>query len=142
MAEIGITRGTDLDAVQAADVDRAHRGDSARADYLKDVAGRSGLLVAHANEVAVGFGCLDDRVFFHTRFVSLLVVHPDYRRQGIGRALLDRFVQESTGEKLFTSTNLSNGPMIALLRRQGFVLCGQVSGLDDGDPELFFAKNL
>ena len=142
MAEVGITRGTDLDALQAADVDRAHRGDSARADYLKDVAARSGLLVAYASEVAVGFGCLDDQVFFHTPFVSLLVVHPGYRRQGIGRALLDRFVQESAGERLFTSTNLSNGPMIALLRSQGFVLCGQVSGLDEGDPELFFANDL
>lgn len=42
--------------------------------------------------------------------------------------------------KLFTSTNLSNLPMQALLTKLGYRLSGVIHNLDDGDPELVYFK--
>jgi hypothetical protein len=39
---------------------------------------------------------------------------------------------------VFTSTNRSNTPMRTLLDRDGWSFSGELSGLDDGDPELVF----
>jgi hypothetical protein len=44
--------------------------------------------------------------------------------------------------KLFTSTNLSNLPMQALLAKLGYSLCGVINELDDNDPELVYVKHL
>lgn len=60
------------------------------------------------------------------------------RGQGIGRHLLIALQKQCRTKKLFTSVNLSNKGMQALLLRQGFTLSGQVDNLDDGDPELFY----
>ncbi len=46
----------------------------------------------------------------------------------------------SRGEKLFTSTNLSNLPMQALLAKLGYTLSGVIHNLDEGDPELVYFK--
>jgi hypothetical protein len=44
----------------------------------------------------------------------------------------------SAGARLFTSTNQSNTSMQRLLAAAGFVQCGIVHGLDEGDPELIY----
>jgi hypothetical protein len=41
-------------------------------------------------------------------------------------------------DKLWTSTNLSNQPMQALLVHAGFRLSGFIENLDENDPELVF----
>lgn len=45
-------------------------------------------------------------------------------------------------EKQFTSTNLSNVPMQALLAKLDYLLSGVLHHLDEGDPELVFVKYL
>lgn len=139
---ITVERAAEAEAQHAIDINEAHSGGLSRTNYLIEVANRSGLFVAYADGSPVGFACLDDRHFFRTPFVSLLVVHPDHRRLGIGQALVDRLQREAIGKRLFTSTNQSNGPMMAFLKTNGFVLCGQVQGLDEGDPELIYFKDL
>jgi ribosomal protein S18 acetylase RimI-like enzyme len=79
-----------------------------------------------------------DYSFFGNGFVSHLLVREDARRQGIGEALLRHAMASCRTEKLFTSTNLSNAPMQALLRKLGFDLTGVVHNLDPGDPELVY----
>ena len=52
--------------------------------------------------------------------IQSLVVHPDYFRQGIGRALLI-FIQNAHPSKLYTvETGAANGPATALYRKYGF----------------------
>ncbi len=43
-------------------------------------------------------------------------------------------------EKLFTSTNASNGAAQRLFASAGFVRSGQIEHLDEGDPELVYVK--
>ena len=82
-----------------------------------------------------------DRGFFERDFVHTLYVHPGQRRQGIGLALL-RFLESASSGRLFTSTNLSNLPMQALLDRAGYRLSGVVHDLDPSDPELIYSRSL
>lgn len=76
--------------------------------------------------------------FFGCAFVELVMVTPSYRRLGMGLALVGHFQAMCRREKLFTSTNLSNRPMQALLGKAGFMPSGQIDNLDGGDPELIF----
>ena len=80
------------------------------------------------------------RHFFNFPFVDLLHVSDAHRRQGIGRALMDRCEQAHDADRIFTSTNESNAPMRALLATADWRPCGEVDALDPGDPELFFVK--
>ena len=74
--------------------------------------------------------------FFGRPFVEMLMVDSDLRRHGYGQKLLEHAV--AAHPDLWTSTNQSNLPMLALLARAGFVRSGIVEGLDEGDPELIF----
>lgn len=80
--------------------------------------------------------------FFHCGFIELLMVSQTHRGQGIGSYLLIALQKQCRTEKLFTSVNLSNTGMQALLLRQGFIHSGQVDNLDDGDPELFYFRQI
>lgn len=70
------------------------------------------------------------------------MVSQTHRGQGIGSYLLIALQKQCRTEKLFTSVNLSNTGMQALLLRQGFIHSGQVDNLDDGDPELFYFRQI
>ena len=76
--------------------------------------------------------------FFHQRFIELVMVASAYRRQGVGRALIQHILELAPNEKLWTSTNESNAPMRELLAHAGFIPSGRVDNLDPGDPELIF----
>lgn len=78
--------------------------------------------------------------FFNCGFIELLIVAEEHRRRGTGAALLDYLFRQCKTEKLFTSTNESNAPMRGLLAKSGFIPCGQIDALDEGDPELFFVR--
>ncbi len=128
----------DLAGMLGCDPQAAHG--ERRADYLRRALAEWQCVVA-AGEAIVGFGVMNE-TFFENGFVSLLVVHPDWRRCGIGKALMRHLEESCRTSKLFTSTNLSNLPMQVLLRRAGYKLSGIVDDLDEGDPELFYVKYL
>ncbi len=79
-----------------------------------------------------------DYHFFDRAFVEYLVVLADYRRQGLGEALMREAIARCDTRDVFTSTNQSNLRMQALLAKLGFEHCGKVDALDPGDPELFY----
>ena len=81
-----------------------------------------------------------DRSLFGRPFLSLLLVAAAARRGGAGSALVLGVVDRTEGDRLFTSTNSSNEPMRMLVGRLGFVSCGYVEHLDDGDPELVYVR--
>ncbi len=70
-----------------------------------------------------------------------MVVDPAFRRQGIGSALVQAMEHGLNVPRLFTSTNLSNDAMVILLNKSGYKQCGQIMGLDEGDPEWVFSKD-
>ncbi|MGB3686607.1 MAG: hypothetical protein WA991_12360 [Ornithinimicrobium sp.] len=60
------------------------------------------------------------------------------RPAGVASMLLDAASAQRSTEKMFTSTNLSNSPMQALLVHLRWESMGIVYGPDDADPELFY----
>ena len=55
-------------------------------------------------------------------------------------AMVSEAYPDADGE-LWTSTNLSNAAMIALLQGRGYRAMGQIDGLDAGDPEVIFRRS-
>ncbi len=121
---------------RAVDIDAALPGDPDRTAYIERIAAQGNLTVAGQTTEITAFCCLDHGYFFEKPFVSLLIVAPEARRFGLGAALLADCA--SRQKELWTSTNRSNRPMRALLEKTGWRYCGEVSGLDEGDPERFY----
>lgn len=129
----------EADAAALVSIDPlAAAGDQHRQAAIHRWCGQGLVLVAASADRPVGY-CVVEYTFFEQAFVTMLVVATDARRHGIGRRLLDAAVAGATTPKVFTSTNVSNQPMQRLLRRAGWAPVGLVHGLDDGDPELFYA---
>lgn len=124
------------DITQAALIDEAHVGSNCRADHIASAAKAGGLRVAALHGEIKGFCCVGHGYFFEKPFVSLLIISPDARRLGLGEGLLSH--STSAHSEVWTSTNKSNSAMRSLLAKAGWQYCGELRGLDDGDPELFF----
>ena len=137
---IVVERATEEDILDILAIDRAHGSEDRSAWLVEAIRARQALL-ARRGEHKLGFA-LVHRHFFGYPFIELLVVHPDARRKGVGSALMAYIEKTQPGEKLFTSTNRSNGVMQALLENRGYVRSGQIDNLDDGDPEIIYFKRL
>lgn len=122
----------------AAELDLRATGTNSRADYIETVAETGGLILAYEQGQIVGFCCLDDHYFFEKMFISLLIVDEGSRRCGVGQGLLQAVALDHP--ELWTSTNRSNKSMRGLLGKLSWQFCGEIDGLDAGDPELFFKK--
>lgn len=106
---------------------------------------RGAEIVAAAQDGRLRVALLDGRVvgyavvapwFLGEPFLQLVYVGDAARRQGLGSRLVEDFEVRHAG-RLFTSTNESNRPMVALLEGRGWRRCGELHGLDPGDPEIF-----
>ena len=93
------------------------------------------------NNCVVGFILFDYR-FFDQGWIELIVVDEKYKGQGIGPQALKLICGHCKMKKVFTSTNQSNHPMQKALSKAGFSFAGKIVGLDDGDPELFYYKEI
>ena len=140
----------DLDRLAAID-EQAGVGSPRRIRIDRFLSGAAGrCLVAEVGGTVVGYVAVVPEHFFGRTFVELLLVARPYRRTGVGAALLRAALAEAARvpdadaeaepEAVFTSTNASNAPMLALLRREGWTLSGTLDGLDEGDPEVVFYR--
>lgn len=93
--------------------------------------------VAQTGEPVGAYGVLGYH-FFGNGFIEMIMVGEDFRRQGLGIALVRYFQAQCLTPKLFASTNLSNQHMQELLRSAGFRTSGFIDNLDDNDPEIVF----
>ncbi|MDF2650172.1 MAG: putative acetyltransferase protein [Paenibacillus sp.] len=79
-------------------------------------------------------------------YIGLIMVHPDYRGNGIGKRLL-QFVEEHLKKKgikaLYSSSQVNEHDPQQWHRKMGFQECGIINGINEGDiGELFFMKKL
>lgn len=128
----------DLSALAAIDPSAAH---TQRHEFLRHAIESGTCYLATRDGAAQGYGVLN-YTFFGNGFIELLYVAEQARRSGVGAALMQHMAAECRTEKLFTSTNLSNVPMQALLARLEYALSGVIHHLDEGDPELVYFKRI
>ena len=114
-----------------------------RRDFIKRSVLNKRCYVAAIKGKPVGYTVLKyDFWSFGGGFISMLYMHEDYRRRGIGSALMNYATKKCKEEKLFTSTNQSNKPMQSLLKKLKYERSGIIYNLDPGDPELIYFKRI
>lgn len=129
----------DLEAICAFEPDAA--GDSQRRSFIeRSIAAGNGYVIETGMQVT-GYAVLE-YTFYEQGFISLVHIHADHRRLGIGSSLVQHLESICRTHKLFTSTNLSNRSMQALLSKRGYKLSGIIHNLDEDDPELVYVKFL
>ena len=102
---------------------------------------RHHILVAQDEQQVVGM--LAYRAdWFQCTFVSLVGVHPESRRRGVGRALFGELERVATSPRLFSSTEETNAVSIQMHSALGFAPSGHIDNLPQGYRELLFYKRL
>ncbi|CAI8895826.1 N-acetyltransferase [Pseudomonas donghuensis] len=110
-----------------------------RGRFLGEAVDKQQCLVAvHAGAV-IGYVVLTYS-FFDYGFINLVVVAPEYQRQGMAGRLLLAAEATCKTAKLFISTNQSNLPSRKLILKAGFEPSGVIDNLDEHDPELVYFK--
>lgn len=99
------------------------------------------LTVVQRGEIT-GFLLLRPGHFYGRDFIDLLYVAPPWRRHGAGRALMRAALRSASTPRVFVSTNESNTPMRQLLHGEGWTPSGILTGLDEGDPEHVFFRDV
>ena len=131
-----------LDIVLLCALDPVARIDHRRRELIpRAVAGGACFVVVAPGGQTAGYAVLEYS-FYESGFISMLYVDCAHRRQGAATALLRYLECACKTPKLFTSTNLSNQPMQALLAKLSYHLSGVLHDLDPGDPELVYVKNV
>ncbi len=130
---------TDANAIVA--FDHVAASEPARVRFIHDQIKSSACYVAVIDENVVAYAVLNYK-FYDNGWIEMLYVHPGFRRQGIGSALIRHLINECRTPKLFTSTNQSNFPMQRLLATLKFDRSGFIENLDEGDPELVYFQRL
>jgi ribosomal protein S18 acetylase RimI-like enzyme len=133
MVELRPARAGDVAAIVAIDPGRLGKPE----DIQALVSEQASLVAVERGEL-VGFLALRPGHFYKRDFIDLLYVAPDWRQQGVGRALMRAALRNASTPTVFVSTNESNTPMRTLLRSEGWSPSGVLTGLDEGDPEHVF----
>ena len=136
-----IRPATAEDVEALCSLDLVARSEGGRRDFIRESVAAGACHVAVAGGEVVGYAVLN-YTFYRQGFVEMLYVDAAHRRRGAGEALLRGAERACRTPKLFTSTNLSNLPMQALLNKLGYRLSGVIHDLDEGDPELVYCKPL
>ena len=126
-----LTQSADLDGILALDAVCFHRPWT-RADYERELAdpGRCFLYVARDADGRIVAYCSFWRIFDEVH-VNNFAVHPEWRRQGLGRALLAHVLSEAArigAPRATLEVRASNASAIALYESGGFVRVGRRPG--------------
>ncbi len=102
------------------------------------------VVVAEWNGKRAGYVRLE-YLWSDTPYIALIRVLEEYRRQGIGKALLrfiEAFLRDKGHKALYSSSQADEPEPQAWHRHVGFEECGIISGINDGIGEVFFCKRL
>lgn len=102
------------------------------------------IMIAEWNGKRVGYIRLE-YLWSIVPYISLIQILPDFRRQGIGKALLrflETFLHDTGHDVLYSSSQADEPEPQAWHRYMGFEECGFISGINDGIGEVFFRKSL
>ena len=136
-----ISKATEIDIEAIISVDSMAVLDGNRRQCICEWVSRDSAFVAVVEDAVVGYAVLE-YTFFSQGFISMLIIAEEYRRKGVGTALVSHLEEICNTDKLSTSTNNSNEPIQALMQSMSYEPSGVVYNLDDGDPELFYFKRL
>jgi len=112
-----------------------------REEKIKKAISSQECFIILVDKTEVGFIIFDYR-FFDQGWIELIIIDEKYRGQGVGGKVFDLICEHCKTEKVFTSTNRSNTRMQKALVKANFSFAGELNGLDDGDPELFYYKKI
>lgn len=121
----------------AADVIGTERAEP----FVRSFVERHHLLVADVDDVVVGVIAYRTD-WFQCTYVSLVSVHPDFRRRGIARALFQAVERMSPSPRLFSSTEETNSVSIRMHMALGFTRSGHIDNLPQGTRELLFYRRI
>jgi GNAT superfamily N-acetyltransferase len=103
------------------------------------------VFVAEYDGVAAGFLLLE-YLWSKVPYVALIRVRPEYRRRGVGKALLafvEEFLRGQGHTALYSSSQVDEAEPQAWHRHVGFAECGIIAGINEGGVgEVFFGKRL
>ncbi|MCA1053765.1 GNAT family N-acetyltransferase [Rossellomorea aquimaris] len=139
MKNIGWGSLSDLEDL--VDIDKRVIGSEQRRDVILESITCRQCLVYKIEGEAAGFLLFHDH-FFNQLFVSLVIVHPQYRNKGVAKELFRAIEHEMGDKKIFSSTNQSNALMHHLFHSIGYVKNGYIEELDEGDPEIIYVKKI
>jgi RimJ/RimL family protein N-acetyltransferase len=110
-----------------------------RAEKIQKAISKGHCFLILTDKTEVEFVIFDYR-FFDQGWIELIVIDEAHRGRGIAGKAFDLLAAQCESEKFFTSTNRSNASMQAALKKAKFTFAGELQGLDDGDPELFYYR--
>ena len=102
------------------------------------------IVIAEWNGKRVGYVRLE-YLWSIVPYIALIQVLPEYRRRGVGKALIRfiaTFLREAGHEALYSSSQADEPEPQAWHRYMGFEECGFIAGINNGVGEVFFYKNL
>ena len=102
------------------------------------------IVIAEWNGERVGYVRLE-YLWSIVPYISLIQVLPQYRRQGVGKALIqfiETFLRDAGHEALYSSAQADEPEPQAWHRHIGFEECGFIAGINDGIGEVFFRRSL
>ena len=123
------------------DLDESVYGYRTRGRFIAESILRNECYKALAEDEIIGFIMLNYS-FYENGFIGLLIVDNSFRRMKAGTCLIEYVEKVCTTQKIFTSTNQSNRAMQVILSSVGYVRCGCIGKIDEGDPELVYYKRL
>jgi len=139
MIEIRLPRVADATACSA--LAALVIGEDRAGAFVRSHFERHHLIVAEADGDVVGF--LAYRTdWFQCTFVSLVVVHEDFRRKGIAREFFKAVEAVSPTPRLFSSTEKTNAVSIRMHTALGFTPSGHIDNLPQGTRELLFYRRI
>jgi ribosomal protein S18 acetylase RimI-like enzyme len=82
-----------------------------------------------------------NRSFYQKPFIQYLNVKVEYRKQGVGQALIESIEKRCDNEKLFTSTESNNLTMLRMLEKRKFKVVGVIEQLQEV-AEIIYCKEI
>lgn len=139
MVDVRVACKQDLEG--CLNVERSVMGDDRRAQFLKRQIEEGRLLVAEVEGQTVGFITYETE-WFGQVYVSLVCVHPDYRRRGIAQQLFHAVEERCHTGRLFSSSEEDNGVSIKMHEALGFVRNGYIDNLPQQRREIIYFKQV